>query len=543
MSKGRSRIVATQQVARLRRALAGAERRAAARAAFLADMSHEIREPMSGVIGMARLLAETVLDAEQRGYVETIVESAETLLTVVNDILDLSRVDAGRLELEELPLELAAFLGRVEALMRPRATRKGLALAISIDPSLPRALKGDPGRLRQVLINLIGNAVKFTEHGGIEVEATQGRLDDGAPALVIEVRDSGPGIPPAAFARLFTAWSQAGAETTRLHGGSGLGLMIARRLVEAMGGDLVAANRAEGGAHLSLRLPLQPAAAPLGAAPDAAVSLAGASLLVVDAQSRPRELLCRLARGWGLVVRAAERGEAGLAMLREAADRGAPVDIVVIDAGLPDLDAETLARRIRGTPALAHTALVLLVASGMRGDAARATAAGFDAYLPKPLTATTLLDCLCALRRPGRDGALITVHSMSESRPRPLRVLLVDDNEVNRRLAAIMLERAGHEVVPASDGGRAVEAVAAGSFDVVLMDVQMPVMDGLEATRRIRALADPDRAGVPIVAVTADVMQGADARCLAAGMDGHIGKPFDRARLLSTVERWGRRAA
>jgi hypothetical protein len=210
---------------------------------------------------------------------------------------------------------------------------------------------------------------------------------------------------------------------------------------------------------------------------------------------------------------------------------------------LPDLDPEALARRIRAEPALAHSGLVLLAASGMRGDAARAMAAGFDAYLPKPVTATTLLDCLCALRRPGRGGELITVHSMSEARPRPLRVLLVDDNEVNRRLAAIMLERAGHEVLPVTDGAQAVAAVAAETVDLVLMDVQMPVMDGLEATRRIRALADPARARVPIVAVTAGVMQGDDARCLAAGMDGHIGKPFDRARLLSAVERWGRRAA
>jgi hypothetical protein len=542
MSTAQPRDAATREIARLQSALAEAECRASMRAAFLADMSHEIREPMSGVIGMARLLGETVLDREQRGYVETIIESAETLLTVVNDVLDLSRVDAGRLELEELTFELAAFFARLEALMRPRAMRHGLALAVRIDPALPRAVRGDPGRLRQVLVNLIGNAIKFTEEGGVEVEATPGRLE-GSPTLAIEVRDSGPGIPPAAFAKLFTAWGQAGPETARLYGGSGLGLLIARRLVEAMGGELAAANRPEGGACLTVRLPLRAAEAPAEPMPGAAVTLTGASLLVVDAQRRPRELMCQLARGWGLVARAAEGGETALALLREAADRGAPVDFVVIDGVLPDLDPEALARRIRAEPALAHSGLVLLAASGMRGDAARAMAAGFDAYLPKPVTATTLLDCLCALRRPGRGGELITVHSMSEARPRPLRVLLVDDNEVNRRLAAIMLERAGHEVLPVTDGAQAVAAVAAETVDLVLMDVQMPVMDGLEATRRIRALADPARARVPIVAVTAGVMQGDDARCLAAGMDGHIGKPFDRARLLSAVERWGRRAA
>jgi CheY-like chemotaxis protein len=534
---------ASDEIARLRAALAEAERRAAGRAAFLAAMSHELREPMNGVLGMARLLRDTVLDEEQRGYVETIIGSAENLLTIVNDVLDLSRVDAGRLELEDLPFAPAAFLARIEALMRPRAARKGLELVVRVDPALPHALRGDPGRLRQVLVNLVGNAIKFTERGGVEIEATMGRAADGGPTLVLEVRDTGPGIPPGAFARLFTAWGQAGPATTRLFGGSGLGLMVARRLTEAMGGVLTAANRPDGGARFVVTLALRaadPVAEPIAGRE---VSLAGASLLIVDAQRRTRELLRRLASGWGTLALAVERGEVALQRLCEAADRGSPVDIVVIADELPDLAAEALARKIRGEPRLAHGALVLLAASGIRGDAARATAAGFDAYLPRPVTATTFLDCLLALRGPHRAGALITVHSISEGRARPLRVLLVDDNEVNRRLAGIMLERAGHHVLMAENGAVAVERAAADELDLVLMDVQMPVMDGLEATRRIRALPEPRRAAVPIVAVTAEVMRGDDARCVAAGMDGHVGKPFDRARLLAAVERWGRRAA
>jgi CheY-like chemotaxis protein/nitrogen-specific signal transduction histidine kinase len=529
------------ELARLRAALDEAERRAGARAAFLAATSHELREPMSGVLGMARLLGETVLDEEQRGYVDTIVDSAETLLTVVNDVLDLSRVDAGRLEIVDLPFELGPLLQRLEALLAPRARQKGLELLVRIEPGLPRLLRGDPGRLRQVLLNLIGNAVKFTDSGRVEVVA-EASGNGAARRLRLTVSDTGPGIAPAAMKRLFTAFGQGDAAVSRLYGGSGLGLMIAQRMSEAMSGTLEVASPPGGGACFLLDLPLhqaEPTDPPDGT--DAAVSLGGASLLIVDAQRRTRELVRGLAAGWGMAARGAERAGEALVLLHEAADRGAPYDFVVCDRQLPDLGGEELARRVRDRPPLAHTALVMLAASGMRGDALKASAAGFDAYLPKPVRAETLLDCLRALRRKGRNPALITAHSLSDSRPPCLRVLLVDDNAVNIKLARIMLERAGHHVEAAADGAAALAAVAAGEHDLVLMDVQMPVMDGFEATRRIRALTDAGRAAVPIVAVTANALQGDAERCLGAGMNGYVGKPFDRASLIGAVERWGRR--
>ena len=528
----------------LRFALAEAERRAAARAELLAITSHELREPMNGVLGMARLLRETVLDAEQRSYVETIVGSAETLLTVVNDVLDLSRIDAGRLEIVDTAFELAPLLGRLEALLGPRACQKGIALAVRLSPSLPKAMTGDPGRLRQILLNLLGNAVKFTERGGVEIAVEA--VDGGAAGrrLRITVRDSGPGIEPAALERLFAAFAQADATVARVHGGSGLGLMIARRLAEAMQGALRVEANPGGGACFLLDLPLREVDERLLAAQGCGdASLAGAALLVIDPQARTRELVQAWANSWGMNARAAADGREGLLLLREAADRGMAFDFVLCDRELPDLGGEALARAVRGEPALAHAGLVMLVASGIRGDAMKASAAGFDAYLPKPVAAQTLLDCLRQLRSPGRGATLITSHSLSDARTAPLRILLVDDNAVNVKLARIMLERAGHRIISAGDGAAAVAAVAEADLDLVLMDVQMPVMDGFEATRRIRRLPDPARAAVPIVAVTANALQGDAERCLAHGMDGYVGKPFDRAGLLGAIERWGRHAA
>ena len=534
------------EVCRLRAALAEAERLSAARAELVAITSHELREPMNGVLGMARLLRETVLDEEQRSYVETIVGSAETLLTVINDVLDLSRVDAGRLDIVEISYELAPLLARLEALLAPRARQKGLSFGVRLGEGLPRVVRGDPGRLRQVLLNLVGNAVKFTERGSVEISADAAGPSQ-ARRLRLAVRDTGPGIEPAALERLFTAFAQADARVGRVHGGSGLGLMIARRLSEAMGGELRVESGAGGGTCFVVDLPLAEQAEDGAAAAPAAyrveVSLAGASLLVVDPQRRIRQFVQALASGWGMTARAAERGGEALLALRDAADRGAAYDYVVCDRELPDIGGEALARAIRGEPALAGARLVMLVASGIRGDAMKASAAGFDAYLQKPVRAQTLLDCLRRLRLSDRGGTLVTAHSLSDDRPAPLRILLVDDNAVNVRLARIMLERAGHRVLTAADGAAAVDMAASSDLDLVLMDVQMPVMDGLEAARRIRALPDRKRASLPIVAVTANALQGDVERCLGVGMVGHVGKPFDRAALLGAVDRWSRRAA
>ncbi len=518
----------------LEAALAEAERCRRRQSDLMATVSHEMREPLNGILGMARLLAQTPLTEEQSDYLAAVLESGEMLLTLVNDLLDLSRVEAGRLALQPVDFALAPFLERIRLLVALRAEQRGLRLVVERRRGTAELVRGDPARLRQVLLNLLGNALKFTEEGGIRLSVSPAPAASGRIGLCFEVADTGIGIAEESLARLARPYYQAG--TGAGFGGSGLGLLIARRLVEAMDGRLEPESR-EGRAP-SPRPPVQllpPLAADAGAERSDA-ALAGASLLVVDRQKRTRQTIKALVGSWGLVSREASDPERALLLLHEAADRGAAFDYVVIARDAERGAAEDLARRIRETPRLAHARLVLLAAAGLRGDAARAKAVGFDAFLPKPVSAETLFACLVRLRG-GRSEELVTAHSIGESRAPRLRVLVADDNPVNLRLLSIMLERAGHEVVTVTDGAEAVAAVAGGRFDLVLMDLQMPNMGGLEAARRIRALADPARAAVPIVAVTANALEGEESRCREAGMTGYLTKPVERARLLDTVER------
>ena len=523
------------EIERLRRRCARAERASLARAGFLAVMSHEIREPMNGVIGMARLLRDTPLDTEQRSYLDSALESAETLLTLVNDILDLSRIDAGRLDLAPVDVDLASFLDRLRRQFEPRARERQLELRCELLPGTPPVVRLDPGRLRQILVNLVGNAIKFTTSGHVAVRIGPGAAPQGRVGLVLDVEDSGPGVPAQALRRLFTAFVQAGPETPRLYGGSGLGLMIAQRLTRAMGGRIGVVDRDGEGTLFRVELTLQPGAdgRPVGA------SLAGGSLLIVDPVARSAEVMAAIATGWGLSVRVAGTGRQALALLAEAADRAAPFDMILVDRGLTGPGPELIAAAVRADPRLCHARIGLLVASGMRGDGARALADGFAAYLQKPVAAETLLECLRTLRaRPsGGDGGLITVHSLRERRPPSLQLLLADDNPVNCRLATIILERGGHKVDAVADGLHAVEAVRRQHYDLVLLDVQMPVMGGLEAAAHIRALPDPARAATPIVAVTANAMKGDREVCIAAGMNGYLTKPINAAALLEEVGR------
>ncbi|MGD9512192.1 MAG: response regulator [Geminicoccaceae bacterium] len=525
----------TRGLARLRRRLRAAERASIARADFLAVMSHEIREPMNGVLGMARLLAETPLDAEQRSFLDGATESAEALLTIVNDVLDLSRIDAGRLELAPVQVDLAAFVERLRAQLEPRARERGLEFACEMGGGLPAVVRLDPGRLRQILLNLIGNGLKFTGQGQVRLRVGPCAAPVGMVGVAFVVADTGPGIPAPAFRRLFTAFGQAGPDTPRLYGGSGLGLMIAQRLALAMGSRIEVASRGGKGSSFRFDLALRPA----DPERPTTASIAGAGLLIVDPVARSAETMAAIAAGWGLVVRSARTGRQAMTLLADAADRGAPFDMVLIDRAVTDPGPEGLAAAIATDHRLRHARLGLLVASGIRGDAARAGAAGFAAYLRKPVAAQTLLDGLRSLhaRPEGAAGSPITVHSIKERQGVALNLLLADDNPVNARLARILLERAGHKVDAVADGLSAVQALEARPYDLLLLDVQMPGMGGLEAAARIRALPDRVRAATPILAVTANAMRGDRERCLAAGMDGYLTKPINAATLLEEIGR------
>lgn len=520
---------------RWRNACRRARKLAEARAAMLAAVSHDMRDPLNSLIGMARLLRDTPLDGEQREFVDTIIEAGEALHTLVNELLDLSRIDAGRLELAPTAVAVRPFLERLAAHVRARAKAKGLAFELAIAPSVPETLEFDPTRLRRALLNLLGNALKFTSQGRIALRASAEPHAQGV-LLRIEVADTGIGMTEEEQRRLFTPWTQIGAARGGLYGGSGLGLSLVRRIVEAMGGRIRCASRPGEGTTFTLELPLDRARAQPAQPSAAAPALSGAQLLIVDPVARSRALVEALALSWGMLVRTAASSREALALLSEAADRGSPFDFALIDAQLSDPAPEELARRVAADTRLAGTRLILLASAGLRGDARRAADAGFAAYLEKPVTAETLMACLRTLRS-GHRAELVTRHSLAERAVAPLEILVVDDNPLNCRLLALMLGRAGHRVTTVQSGEAALAALAARPFDLILMDMQMPGLDGLETTKRIRALADPGRARIPVLAVTANAMAGEEARCRAAGMNGYLTKPIDGASLLAAVER------
>jgi two-component system, sensor histidine kinase and response regulator len=364
----------------------------------------------------------------------------------------------------------------------------------------------------------------------------------------ITVRDTGMGIPEHLHDRLFTPYAQADPSVPRLYGGSGLGLSICRQLIGLMGGTIAFSSLPDVGTTFELELPLAKAARSQPSPAAGGVGVAGSRLLIVDPNVATGVLMQQQTANWGVESALVDTGGEALASLRGAVGQGRAFDVALIDRSLPDMDGEELGRRIKADPELSSTQLVMVAPSGFRGDAARVSQIGFAAYLPKPLTATTLLDCLGQLRAqdgaggPSAAGPLITVHSISERRPAPLRILLADDNPVNCRIAVLMLEKAGHQIDVVNGGAQAIEAVRGKAYDLVLMDVQMPGVDGLEATRRIRALPLA-QAGVPVIAITANAMQGDDQRCFDAGMNDYITKPIDRARLLTKVSAWGYQAA